>query len=130
MRSSLSAAISVPFFLSLVAGPSAIQAQSTTPVTPIQHVIVIFGENESFDHYFGTYPKATNPPGQPRFTALAGTPSANNYETNPTLLTNNPNLSNAANGAGAANPFRFNRSQALTTSQSHSYTPEENSFDH
>ena len=31
---------------------------------------------------------------------------------------------------GAANPFRFNRSQALTTSQSHSYTPEQNSFDH
>src|SRR5580698_6046370 len=129
MRLSLSAATSVPFFLSLVAGPSAIQAQSPTPATPIQHVIVIFGENESFDHYFGTYPKATNPPGQPRFAALPGTPSANNYETNPTLLTNNPNLNNSANGTGAANPFRFNRSQALTTSQSHSYTPEQNSFD-
>jgi phospholipase C len=130
MRSSLPVATSVTFFLSLVAGPSAIQAQTPTTTTPIQHVIVIFGENESFDHYFGTYPKATNPPGQPRFTALPGTPSANNYETNPTLLTNNPNLNNAANGTGAANPFRFNRSQALTTSQSHSYTPEQNSFDH
>jgi phospholipase C len=128
MRSSLPAATSVTLFLSLVAGPSATMAQSPTPTTPIQHVIVIFGENESFDHYFGTYPKATNPPGQPRFTALAGTPSANNYETNPTLLTANPNL-NPLNGSGATNPFRFNRTQALTTSQSHSYTPEQNSFD-
>ena len=29
--------------------------------TPIKHVIVIFGENISFDHYFATYPYATNP---------------------------------------------------------------------
>jgi phospholipase C len=122
MRSSLSAAISVILSLGIAGAQS-------VPTTPIQHVIVIYGENESFDHYFGTYPKATNPPGQPRFTALPGTPSANNYETNPTLLTNNPNLNNTANGTGASNPFRFNRSQALTTSQSHSYTPEQNSFD-
>ena len=26
--------------------------------TPIKHVVVIFQENVSFDHYFGTYPKA------------------------------------------------------------------------
>jgi len=26
--------------------------------TPIDHVIVIFQENVSFDHYFGTYPNA------------------------------------------------------------------------
>jgi phospholipase C len=24
--------------------------------TPIKHVVVIFQENSSFDHYFGTYP--------------------------------------------------------------------------
>src|SRR5580692_2192135 len=107
----------------------AVSAQDAlTTATPIKHVVVIFGENESFDHYFGTYPKATNPPGQPRFTALPGTPSANNYETNPSLLTSNPNL-NSANGTGASNPFRLNRTQALTPSQSHSYTPEQNSFD-
>ena len=128
MRSFFPIATSVTLFLSVVAIPSAIKAQTTTPTTPIQHVIIIYGENESFDHYFGTYPKALNPPGQPRFTALPGTPPANNYETNPSLLTSNPNL-NPANGTGAANPFRFNRTQALTTSQSHSYTPEQNSFD-
>ena len=31
--------------------------------TPIKHVVVIFNENRSFDHYFATYPTATNPPG-------------------------------------------------------------------
>ncbi len=29
--------------------------------TPIKHLVVIFQENISFDHYFGTYPIATNP---------------------------------------------------------------------
>src|SRR5271168_4680673 len=28
--------------------------------TPIKHLVVIFQENESFDHYFGTYPNAEN----------------------------------------------------------------------
>ena len=26
--------------------------------TPIKHLVVIFQENVSFDHYFGTYPNA------------------------------------------------------------------------
>ena len=33
--------------------------------SPIRHVVVIFEENVSFDHYFGTYPNAANPPGEP-----------------------------------------------------------------
>src|ERR1700754_4237944 len=36
--------------------------------TPIKHLVVIFQENRSFDHYFGTYPNATNPAGEPAFT--------------------------------------------------------------
>ena len=28
--------------------------------TPIKHVVIIFGENVSFDHYFATYPNAKN----------------------------------------------------------------------
>src|SRR5580692_5566861 len=102
------------------------QAQPT-PTTPIQHVVVIFDENISFDHYFGTYPTALNSPGQPRFTPLPNSPTVNGF--NPGLLTNNPNL-NPANGAGAANPFRLNRNQALTADQNHSYGPEQASFDH
>ena len=104
-------------------------AQTAPPqvtVTPIKHVVVIFDENISFDHYFGTYPVAQNPPGEPQFKALAGTPAVNGLTEK--LLTQNPNL-NAANGAGAANPFRLGHDQALTADQNHGYTPEELSFD-
>src|SRR6202041_348620 len=45
--------------------------------TPTRHVVVIFQENVSFDHYFGTYPNATNPSGEPRFVAAPGTPTVN-----------------------------------------------------
>jgi phospholipase C len=130
MRSFLAMCTSATLTFGLVMNPIIAGAQTavTTPTTPIQHVVVIFGENISFDHYFGTYPKAVNPPGQPRFTALPGTPTANNYQSNPGLLTSNPNL-NPLNTTGAANPFRLNRTQALTPSQGHSYTPEQNSFD-
>ena len=44
--------------------------------TPIKHVVIIFDENVSFDHYFGTYPYATNSGGEP-FYAAPGTPSVN-----------------------------------------------------
>ena len=40
-------------------------AQSQTTATPIKHVVVIFDENQSFDHYFGTYPVAANPQDEP-----------------------------------------------------------------
>src|ERR1700722_13082706 len=120
---------SLTLLVSLLIAPSLTYAQDVDveAAPKIQHVIVIFGENISFDHYFGTYPKATNPPGQPRFVALPGTPTVNGFS--PGLLTNNPNL-NAANGSGASNPFRLNRTQALTADQNHNYGPEQASFDH
>jgi phospholipase C len=98
--------------------------------TPIKHLVVIFGENESFDHYFGTYPNATNPAGEPAFHALPNTPAVNGFT--PDLLNNNPNLNpanNVTNGAGATNPFRLDRSQAHTSSQNHAYGPEQAAFD-
>ena len=95
--------------------------------TPIQHLVIIFQENISFDHYFGTYPNATNPKGEPPFYALPGTPTVNGYS--PALLTNNPNL-NPANGTGATNPFRLDRSQAVTSDQDHDYTAEQLAFNH
>jgi phospholipase C len=114
----------------LVAGllmqPAAFAQSVTTPtsgtVTPIQHLVVIFGENISFDHYFATYPYATNPQGEPAFTPVDGTPTVNGLSGG--LLTNNPNL-NTANGTGATNPYRLDRSQAATTDQNHNYTPEQ-----
>ncbi len=111
----------------LLAAPQ--QAAAATPVlpaTPIQHIVVIFGENISFDHYFGTYPSALNPPGEPPFHAVANTPPVNGLT--PALRAQNPNL-NPANGTGASNPFRLDRSQALTADMNHSYTPEQASFD-
>lgn len=99
----------------------------TTSAQAIKHVVVIFGENISYDHYFGTYPNALNNPGETKFTAVAGTPVPNNYGSNPGLLTSNPNL-NAANGAGASNPFRLSPAQAVTADQDHGYTDEQAAY--
>ncbi|HEY3993231.1 MAG TPA: alkaline phosphatase family protein [Ktedonobacteraceae bacterium] len=96
--------------------PSGNNGPKTT--TPIQHVVVIFQENVSFDHYFGTYPNATNPAGAPRFAARPGTPSVNGLT--PALLTNNPN---------SANPQLLSRSQAITCDQDHAYTDEQKAYD-
>ena len=85
--------------------------------TPIQHLVVIFQENVSFDHYFGTYPYATNPPGEPDFHARFGTPTVNGLLTSG-LLNNNPN---------SANPQRLDRvlSPLVTCDQDHGYTHEQ-----
>ena len=57
--------------------------------TPIKHLVIIFQENVSFDHYFRTYPVAANPPAQPKFTAAANTPSVNGLSGY--AMTHNPN---------------------------------------
>jgi phospholipase C len=92
----------------------------------IKHVVVIFDENVSFDHYFGTYPNATNPPGEPAFTAASATPIPAGLSG--TLLTANPNALNPINGAAAVSPFRLDRSQAATADQDHGYTAEQLAF--
>ncbi|MGE4481400.1 phospholipase C [Acidocella sp.] len=96
--------------------------------TPIKHLVVIYDENVSFDHYFATYPQAANPQGEPRFTALAGTPKVNNL-VSANLLTGNPNATNTLNGSDAANPFRLDRTQAATADQNHAYTAEQQAYD-
>lgn len=113
----------------LVLGPGLTTARADSngaTARPIQHLVVIFQENVSFDHYFGTYPNAANPAGEPAFHAKPGTPTVNGYT--PALLTNNPNL-NPANGAGATNPFRLDPTQAVTSDQNHDYTAEQQAFD-
>ena len=95
--------------------------------TPIKHVVVIFDENESFDHYFGTYPYAANTDGTP-FTAKPGTPTVNGLYSKITkksgpigpLLTDNPN---------EYDPQRLTHSEALTSDQNHGYTAEEDAED-
>jgi phospholipase C len=89
------------------------------PSTPIKHLVVIFQENVSFDHYFGTYPQAgTN--GQP-FSAKPGTPAVNGLSGS--LLTANPN---------GVNPRRYdptNINDVLTCDQDHNYSDEQKAFD-
>jgi len=90
---------------------------STT--TPIKHVVVIFQENVSFDHYFATYPVAANTDGTP-FSARRNTPSVNGL--NDSLLApNNPN---------SVQPFRLSHSQFETADQDHVYKDEQAAFDH
>jgi phospholipase C len=96
------------------------------PKGTIQHVVVIFQENVSFDHYFGTYPKALNLPGESPFRALPRTPQVDGLS--PELLKNNPNSHNSGNGAGATNPFRLSPAEATTSDQDHSYKAEQLAF--
>src|SRR5579883_1694612 len=91
----LSAALAVAFSL-----PLFVEAADTA--TPVKHVVIIFDENNSFDHYFATYPNATNPTGEPKFVALPNTPSVNGLT--PDLIANNPN---------STKPFRIDRSQEV-----------------
>lgn len=87
--------------------------------TPISHVVVIYQENVSFDHYFATYPQAANTVGEPRFVATKNTPSLNGLGDS-LRAPNNPN---------SVQPFRLARSQAETCDQDHSYTDEQKAFD-
>src|SRR5713101_3917211 len=86
--------------------------------TPIKHVVVIFQENVSFDHYFGTYPHATNLPGEIPFHAKDETPTVNGLESSG-LLSNNPN---------AVNPFRIPSSIPVTCDEDHNYREEQWAF--
>jgi phospholipase C len=85
--------------------------------TPIKHLVVLFDENVSFDHYFGTYPHAANTDGT-KFTAKKNTPKVNGLT--PALLNHNKNQ---------FNPERLSHSEALTCDQNHSYGPEQLAFD-
>ena len=86
--------------------------------TPIQHLVVIYQENESFDHYFGVYPHARNPAGEPPFHPAPATPHANGLTT--ALLTHNPNREN---------PRRLSRTQLFPCDNDHTYTGEQRAFD-
>ncbi len=103
-------------------------AEAVQPKDAIKHIVVIFQENVSFDHYFATYPHAVNPPGEPAFTPIAGTPKVDGLSGD--LLTRNPNFLNPENGNGRANPFRLRRDQAVTADQDHGYQAEQLAFDH
>jgi phospholipase C len=76
-------------------------AQEAATATPVKHLVVLFQENVSFDHYFATYP---------------GVNGLNESLSDP----NNPN---------STQPFRLDRTQFQTCDQDHSYKDEQNAFD-
>jgi phospholipase C len=108
--------------------------------TPIQHLVVIFQENVSFDHYFGTYPEAADTDGQP-FVAAPHTPAVDGLKpaTSPSLPSSlqhssdltaaNPNaslpvrLDTSPNGPGG------NGNGELTCDQDHNYSDEQQAMD-
>jgi phospholipase C len=97
----------------LVTQALADQEDKGKTLTPIKHLVIIFGENISFDHYFATYPVALNDRG-PLFHPKDDTPSINGLTGR--LLTNNPNL---------ANPVRLGPADAYTCDLNHDYTDEQ-----
>jgi phospholipase C len=105
--------------------------------TPIKHVVIIFQENVSFDHYFATYPDAKNSDGTP-FTAKEETPTVNGLtdgnsrfpeRVNVGLHDFNPNVQvgppSGLNPNGGANPFRLTHDQIVTCSNNHDYKGEQ-----
>ncbi|MFC0399180.1 phospholipase C [Paraburkholderia rhizosphaerae] len=124
------------------------QQDALPTATPIKHLVVIFGENVSFDHYFATYPNSQNAAGEPQVAAAANTQTDINTLQHAGLLApNNPNGSATSPNVAAATvngvatmppnvggvalsttssqPFRLDRTQANTKSQNHSYGPEQ-----
>lgn len=109
----LSAAISILCASEL----SLAQTSSAGSTTPIKHLVVIFDENISFDHYFGTYPRALNPIGEPAFVPAAGTPPVNGLT--PVFLNTNGN---------STPPFRLDRSMETTCDNDNHYADEQKAY--
>ncbi len=105
--------------------PASAQHGADPPTTtPIKHVVVIFQENVSFDHYFGTYPHAFNLAGETPFSAKPDTPEANSLLSSG-LLTNNPNTIVINNVVQPANPFRIPPTVPVTCDEDHNYGDEQ-----
>jgi phospholipase C len=89
---------------------------SAEPVatTPIRHLVIIYQENISFDHYFGTCPHAANIDGQP-FTAKPDTPAVDGLTSD--LLAHNLN---------SVQPMRLGGpGHQVTCDQNHEYQNEQ-----
>ena len=107
--------------LASVSALASSSTSSSSTLTPIKHLVIIFQENVSFDHYFATYPHALNGANGTKFTANIHTPSVNGLSTSASaaLLTGNPN---------SASPYRLDPSQQRTCDITHSYTGEQKEY--
>jgi len=105
--------------------PVLLAAAGSSTTTPIKYVVVIFDENNSFDHYFGTYPNAlypsgvaastANPYGESPFVPLPNTPSVNG-------------LSPFLNNLSTVAPFRLDRAMETTCDNDNHYKDEQTAY--
>ena len=86
--------------------------------TPIKHVVVIFQENASFDHYFGTYPEALNPSGETQIHGRQRYAQGEQSSASEGLEDQNPN-------SLLSLPFRLGPQNAFTCSEDHGYSDEQ-----
>lgn len=100
---------SLYFILSFLAGSES--AKDFHTKTPIKYLVVIIPENSSFDHLFGTYPRALNPHHEPTFKAKRSTPTINGLSK--AILQHNTNL---------FPPFRLDRVLVANNEPAHHYT--------
>ena len=119
---------------------SATSRSTSDTKTPIKHLVVIFQENVSFDHYFGTYPNAANTDGQP-FAAAPGTPAVDglkpatstsipaSLQHSGNLTAVNPNSSLPARLDSSATGLAGGAGGQLTCDQDHNYSDEQQAFD-
>jgi len=109
--------VTSPIIISVAS--EAYSATENLTTTPIKHLVVIFQENISFDHYFATYPYAKNPSNnEPTFHASPNPPTVNNLNSSGLLIKN----------TNEYQPFRFDRSQAVTCDMNHDYTAEQSAI--
>src|ERR1700739_2578894 len=126
LKSAMQKSMAMTLALTTALGPSTLPAfaaskpanNAPSTATPIQHLVVIFQENVSFDHYFATYPNAMTLPGETKFKAKANTPSVTGIGQG--LKERNQN---------SIQPFRLDPTQNYTCSQNHDYLPEQQAFD-
>ena len=108
--------------------------------TLIQHLVVIIGENISFDHYFGTYPHAANTDGQtfhaaPGTPAVDGLPPVTSHSLPPALrhftdlLTSNPNTAQPQRLDSSPTGLPGGAGGQSTCDQDNNYEPEQEAFD-
>ena len=108
------------FLMSMIIVPGTAAGNSSIPTTtstPIKHLVIIFQENVSFDHYFATYPHTANGANGSKFVGDPHTPSINGL--NRALVVDNPN---------SADPFRLDPSQQRSCDITHSYTGEQKEY--
>ncbi len=150
MKRPFAAISAVVLLIALVAVSSAAQARPQVNAraaggtggarTPIRHVIEIFQENVSFDHYFGTYPHAANSDGEtffarPKTPVVDGLPPATSSSLPPALrhssnlLIANPNANLPQRLDSSATGLPGSAGGQLTCDQDHNYSDEQQSFD-